>query len=678
MPEPSSEAVEALFQQATDIGPAHRGAFLDEQCAGDPALRAAVEDLLRFDAEAEGDPDFLFSPAAEARAALPLSPGLKLPMFIGRYRILRRHGEGGMGTVYEAEQDNPRRTVALKVIRPGLVSAELLNRFSHEAQILGRLQHAGIAQVYEAGSANDGQPFFAMEFIRGMPLDEYSRSVGLDSAACLELMAKICDAVQHAHDKGVIHRDLKPGNILVDSSGQPKVLDFGVAHVTDADMLTTSSRTRTGELLGTLSYMSPEQLTARPSGLDGRSDVYTLGVILFELLARRLPYHLDQLPMHEVARVIDEQEPWRLGSINAIYRGDVEIIVAVALEKDKTRRYASAGDFASDIRRYLRGEPILARPASAVYLLRKFARRNKGLVAGVSGIFVALLLGTVVSIIFAVRAASNARVANEFALRADANARVAKERESAATFQTYLARIAAAVAALSHHDVVDAALQLNAAPESLRDWEWQHLHTRLDESTSVFPSTNGELPFLVRDLKGVRIARLTSTSLRLTDLEGSEFLTRSLHPEAPLLHRSPLPTRRGLRLVAGDVKNVGRIAAFSELADSRTNLLDDQGRVRTMLKGPENTVALLTAASPDGARVAAIWMGAKDWTLIFHDPESGERQVTAAQTIGYSWALVFSPDGMRIATTGEDGVTRVWDTSTGALIAECRGHVRRS
>ena len=182
MPEPSPEAVEALFQQAADLDPAQRGAFLDEQCAGDPDLRAAVEELLHFDAKAESEPDFLHSPAADVRAALPLSAEPGLPLYIGRYRILRRHGEGGMGTVYEAEQDNPRRTVALKVIRPGLVSAELLNRFSHEAQILARLQHSGIAQVYEAGMGEDGQPFFAMEFIRGMPLDEYARSRGLDAA----------------------------------------------------------------------------------------------------------------------------------------------------------------------------------------------------------------------------------------------------------------------------------------------------------------------------------------------------------------------------------------------------------------------------------------------------------------------------------------------------------------
>ena len=209
--------------------------------------------------------------------------------------------------------------------------------------------------------------------------------------------------MQHAHEKGVIHRDLKPGNILVDETGQPKVLDFGVAHVTAVDLLTTASRTQAGQLLGTLSYMSPEQIAADPAGLDGRSDVYTLGVILFELLAHRLPYQLAQLPVHEVARVIREQEPSRLGSIDTIYRGDVEIIVGKTLEKDKARRYASAGDLASEIRRYLRGEAILARPASAFYQLRKFARRHRALVAGASGIFVALLAGTVVSIVFALR-----------------------------------------------------------------------------------------------------------------------------------------------------------------------------------------------------------------------------------------------------------------------------------
>jgi eukaryotic-like serine/threonine-protein kinase len=677
MPEPSPEAVEALFQQAADLAPALRSAFLDEHCAGDPDLRAAVEELLHFDAKAQKTPDFLPSPAALFRAALPRSAEPGLPPFIGRYRILRRHGEGGMGTVYEAEQDNPRRTVALKVIRPGLISAELLNRFSHEAQILGRLQHSGIAQVYEAGSGEDGQPFFAMEFIRGMPLDEYSRSCALDPPARLELLAKVCDAVQHAHEKGVIHRDLKPGNILVDSSGQPKVLDFGVAHVTDADLLTSSSRTRTGELLGTLGYMSPEQFAARSSGLDGRSDVYTLGVILFELLAHRLPYHLNQLPVHEVARVIQHQEPSRLGSIDLFYRGDVEIIVAKALEKDKSRRYASAGDLASDIRRHLRGEPILARPASALYQLRKFTRRHRSLVAGVAGIFAALFVGTVVSIVFALRAATSARAADKNARVAKENARVANERERAATHESYRARIAAAAAAISHHDVVDAARQLESSPEALRDWEWRHLHARLDDSIRVLPAIAGESRFLISDPNGIRIARLNRDSLRLTDLEGNELLARSFPPVTNVMYYPPLPTGRSLLLLA-KVREVHTPTKEPKYAYPFNveflNFLDDEGRVRTQLKCPPGMDTILVAVSPDGKQLAVNWISPENSVFTVYDAGSGKPRATSAHEIGHTWALVFSPDGTRIATGGEDGQTRLWDTSTGTLTALCRGH----
>jgi WD40 repeat protein len=547
----------------------------------------------------------------------------------------------------------------------GLVSSQLFSRFSHEAQILARLQHSGIAQVYEAGMSEDGRPFFAMEFIRGMPLDQYARSGGLDSAARLELLAKVCDAVQHAHDRGVIHRDLKPGNILVDASGQPKVLDFGVAHATGTDVQTISSQTQTGQLLGTLSYMSPEQVAGHPTGLDGRSDVYTLGVILFELLAQRLPYDLEHLPVHEVARVIQQQEPSRLGSIDTHYRGDVEIIVAKALEKDKTRRYASAADLASDIRRHLRGDVILARPASALYQLRKFARRNKGLVAAVLGIFAALLAGTVVSIFFAVRAEQNARVANE--------------RERVATYQSYRARIAAGVAALSNHDVVDAARQLDATPEQLRDWEWLHLHNRLDDSTSVLPATDGELQSLIRDPKGIRIAGLTPARLRLMDLEGHELWTRYFRREITFIAH-PLPTRRGFLLVVKDLESGAPTPTFTGRGEQTTRivkLLDEEGQVRTQLNGAPGSEAHTVSVSSDGARVAVVWIRPKEWVFTVYDPDSGRPMVTSVQDMGFTWALAFSPDGKRIATGGEDGLIRLWDASTGAMTDQCLGHTRK-
>ncbi|HKI20778.1 MAG TPA: serine/threonine-protein kinase, partial [Isosphaeraceae bacterium] len=445
-----------LFAHASDLPRVERGAFLDAACRGEPELRAEVESLLAYDSGfgiGENDEGFLKTPLVRApKSTLSESsspphrekPGL--PSHIGRYRILRRHGEGGMGTVYEAEQENPRRTVAVKVIRSDFVSRELVNRFKHEAQILARLQHSGIAQVHEAGMSEDGRPFFAMEFIRGMSLDEYVRGRGLDPPACLELVAMVCDAVQHAHDKGVVHRDLKPGNIMVDESGQPKVLDFGVAHVTAADLLTTSSQTQTGQLLGTLSYMSPEQLDARPSGLDGRSDVYTLGVILFELLAHRLPYHLDQLPVHEVARVIDQQEPFLLGSIDSRYRGDVEIIVAKALEKDKTRRYASAGDLASDIRRYLRGEAIVARQVSTAERYWRWAYRNPSIavLAGVlTGVLVLATVGSMLAAgrfaILAEREHNSANAERSARLEADDARKAAEAAKKAAQPETHRA-----------------------------------------------------------------------------------------------------------------------------------------------------------------------------------------------------------------------------------------------
>ncbi len=346
-------------------------------------------------------------------------PTRPLPDAIGRYRVVRLLGEGGMGTVYEAEQDQPRRMVAIKVLKSGLLSPDLRWRFEHETQALGRLRHAGIAQIYEAGTADSGsgpQPYFAMELVRGEPLLQYAEGHRLNTRQRLEVMVRICNAVQHAHQSGIIHRDLKPSNILIEESGQPKILDLGVARITDSDTQATQ-QTDLGQLVGTLAYMSPEQVLADPLALDTRSDVYALGVILFELLAGRLPYKISG-QLLEAVQTIREEDPTRLSAVSHTYRGDIETIVGKALEKDKTRRYASAADLAADIQRYLHDEPITARPPSATYQLKKFARRNKALVAGIVAVFVVLIAGIIVS----TWEAAKARRAEASARQAEATA----------------------------------------------------------------------------------------------------------------------------------------------------------------------------------------------------------------------------------------------------------------
>lgn len=404
-----------LFSRVCDLPPAEQGVRLREACADDPTLVAEVESLLA----AEVKP-VLRTPALGAGFSLTGSAGVDIapeeiepgPKRIGPYAIRRCISAGGMAVVYEAEQAHPHRVVALKVLRGGLMSRSALKRFQLEAEVLGRLEHPGIARIYDAGMHHDpgdpegapGVPYFAMELIDGVPITDYARAHGLDVRGRMELLAKVCDAVQHAHQHGIVHRDLKPANILVDATGQPRVLDFGVARATDSDIHATTLHTEAGQLVGTIPYMSPEQVLGDPGVVDTRSDVYALGVILYELLSGRLPYEVREAPIPEAARIIREQEPATLASADRSLRGDPATIAAKALEKDKARRYQSAAELGADLRRFLSDEPIVARPASTLYQLGKMARRNRSVFIALGIVMLTLVGATVVSAWMAVEA----------------------------------------------------------------------------------------------------------------------------------------------------------------------------------------------------------------------------------------------------------------------------------
>lgn len=333
-----------------------------------------------------------------------------LPVLKGAYRLLRVVGEGGMGVVYEAEQSFPRRRVALKSIRPGYTTPSMLRRFKTEIELLARLDHSNIAQVYEAGYADEASPdqaFLVMELVEGLPFHKFAKSRGLSARERLELLLKVCDAVQHAHQRGVIHRDLKPANILVTNDGQPKVLDFGIARAIDEPGDATNM-TRAGQVIGTPSYMSPEQLQGEP--VDTRTDVYALGVLGYELLSDELPFDLSKVPLSEAMKIVREKAVPSLSRINSSLRGDVDTIISTAMHIDRERRYSSVAAMGDDIRNYLENRPIHARRDSALYVLAKFAKRHTAMVVLGSVLLAAIVAFGVMS---SVMAAKNARLAKE-------------------------------------------------------------------------------------------------------------------------------------------------------------------------------------------------------------------------------------------------------------------------
>src|SRR5262245_57156163 len=393
---------ESLFWSALAIdSPQERGRYLDHACGGDAQLRGRVEELLAAYPKAES----FLEPAARSPAATADEPpsGERPGVLGGRYKLLEPIGEGGMGSVWMAQQSEPvRRLVAVKLIKAGMDSKQVLARFEAERQALALMDHPNIARVFDGGATPDGRPYFVMELVKGVPITRYCDEHHLTPRERLELFVPVCAAIQHAHQKGIIHRDIKPSNVLValyDDRPVPKVIDFGVAKATGQQLTDRTLHTGFGAVVGTLEYMSPEQASLNNLDIDTRSDVYSLGVLLYELLAGSPPFsrkELEKVGFLEIFRVIREQEPPRpsaklstadaLPTLSAnrgtepvkltrLLRGELDWIVMRALEKDRARRYETANGFAADVQRYLSGEPVLAHPSSTAYRLRKFVRK---------------------------------------------------------------------------------------------------------------------------------------------------------------------------------------------------------------------------------------------------------------------------------------------------------------
>ncbi|MFT6714623.1 MAG: sulfatase activating formylglycine-generating enzyme [Planctomycetota bacterium] len=358
-----------LLFEALDLFESERAAFLAARCAGDAGLLAEVTSLLQRYPELDG---FLDQSVAGA------SGQVACPERIGPFRIERVLGQGGMGIVYLAEQPSPKRYVALKVLRLDAANEVARARFAREAEVLGRFQHVGIARVISAEVVPTDvgpQPVICMEYVDGMPVVAFARKEGLEKEGCIRLALQLVDAVAYAHEQGVLHRDLKPDNVLVDKTGAARILDFGIAHVVDVDG--DELMTRTGQVLGTVSYMSPEQ--ARGDRIDERSDLFSLGAILYELLTDELPFEVRGALVHLALRTLTEADTVPLSRRDPSLAGDLETILSKALAREPARRYASVAAFGEDLRAYLEGRPIAARPASQLYSLTRFAQRHRAL-----------------------------------------------------------------------------------------------------------------------------------------------------------------------------------------------------------------------------------------------------------------------------------------------------------
>src|SRR6266571_2913670 len=512
-----------IFEQALDITPTEeRLRFLTGACGKDAALLARVQALLRADESGES---FLPEQPKATVVAITEKPGDR----IGRYKLLQQIGEGGCGTVYMAEQTEPvRRRVALKVIKLGMDTKQVIARFEAERQALALMDHPNIAKVLDAGATETGRPYFVMELVRGIKLTDYCDQNNLATRDRLDLFIKVCQAIQHAHQKGIIHRDIKPSNLLVtlhDGVPVPKVIDFGIAKATQGELTEKNLHTQLIQFIGTPAYMSPEQAEMSGLDIDTRSDIYSLGVLLYELLTGKTPFDGKKLVgagLDEIRRIIREQEParpsTRISTLTAeeqttlarrrqvelprlvhLLKGDLDWIVMKCLEKDRVRRYETANGLAADLKRHLNNEPVVARPPSTAYRIQKAIRRHKLAFVAAAAVSLALSIGVAVSTLQAVRATraehakqallQSERQARQAATRAQGEAEVERDR---ARRNLYAADINLAHQAWLQSNLGKARRLLararpEAGQEDLRGWEWRYLWglTRGDDAVEI-------------------------------------------------------------------------------------------------------------------------------------------------------------------------------------------------